>query len=1110
MSNRETPAGTCTSVTAVKTETNPGVTAPPRTAQAGRPAPQGAVHLTAGLSAAAGTLLSKIRPGYGARPQVTGGRLHYRYRTDERTIRLKTLDEITVEKGRLGHNVAITVAGEVTRFAMLSETDAKALATLCGWDRSQRRVPRTQTTALDERDTLDRYQKIGRRITDAVESSANGRDRLDDETYTAISDNIRALLALLPTGVPEHLTTHEVEKARRRGLRFTTDKKAAEQRANHELIKVRRTAAARYTRAANRVNEILDEFEGTDQHLTVHEFSVKAQEIEELVDDMPTAWIPEIAEEPAPKAMQRASALIADPDRYRKRANSAYLERLKAQLTTEHGAKAETVNKAIEAAGRTDEYVTKTALASAVRTVQENLRTLPNTWRAETKNHPVIKSVERARQFMADPTGTRDAAIAGYLRTELQAQQDLFDTVESKPLTEEQRRAVAIDDGRTLVNAGAGSGKTSVITAKTAWLIKRGRAKASEILVLAYNRAAADEIADRLEKRCGIDPDTVNVSTFHSLGLRIISDAEPGGARPAVSVMAADDRRLTDFIKRTTAEEIDASGHDGALAKWFAYDSLVCRDIKTFTSWSQYFTYLKQYEIRTLQGESVKSYEECLIANFLYMNGINYEYEARYPHHDPKGKGRGYRPDFHLTESGIWIEHFGIDRNGATAPFVNRKQYSAERDWKVKTHRNHGTHLIETFSYERREGRLLANFDEKLNHAGVQRKPIAPTTVFDRLNEQNRIGRFVKLAVSFLKHAKRQRMSDEDLEQTANLRPDATRCLSFIRAFRRIRNAYEEELAEKHEIDFEDMISVATDHIRSGLYSTQFKYVLVDEFQDISHDRAELVRALLDAQADSRLVAVGDDWQAIYGFAGGDITKMRRFDDTFGPATHAALETTFRSRRRLAKAAGRYITKNPDQLRRATKARRVRPAEPAITIAGKGPDRSEEGARRHNRTGGGEEPEEAFRHAYREAQQRPRLPHNTTKEGIRRQGRHNGVDGPPRQGGRGRLRSHRKRARWSPGVPEPDCRRPGPRSCAARGRELPLCGRATAVLRRVDTLAQADLHRRGNRPTKVGVHIRADRGRRDRRHRVRRDMGRGRSRGAQVPGMQRWRVDGTA
>lgn len=96
--------------------------------------------------------------------------------------------------------------------------------------------------------------------------------------------------------------------------------------------------------------------------------------------------------------------------------------------------------------------------------------------------------------FAADPRSVRTSALEAFVAIELERYKDFFDTVESKPLTPEQRLSVVVDEDATLVLAGAGSGKTSVITAKAAYLVKAGICRPEDILLLAFAKNAAHEI----------------------------------------------------------------------------------------------------------------------------------------------------------------------------------------------------------------------------------------------------------------------------------------------------------------------------------------------------------------------------------------------------------------------------------------------------------------------------------------------------------------------------------------------------------------------------------------------------------------------------------------
>jgi DNA helicase-4 len=70
---------------------------------------------------------------------------------------------------------------------------------------------------------------------------------------------------------------------------------------------------------------------------------------------------------------------------------------------------------------------------------------------------------------------------------------------------------------------------------------------------------------------------------------------------------------------------------------------------------------------------------------------------------------RQYQPDFYLPDYGIWIEHFGVDRDWNTSHDVDSQRYIEDIYWKRKIHLINSTHLIETFNYERSEGILILN-----------------------------------------------------------------------------------------------------------------------------------------------------------------------------------------------------------------------------------------------------------------------------------------------------------------------------------------------------------------------------------------------------------------
>ena len=131
---------------------------------------------------------------------------------------------------------------------------------------------------------------------------------------------------------------------------------------------------------------------------------------------------------------------------------------------------------------------------------------------------------------------------------------------------------------------------------------------------------------------------------------------------------------------------------------------------------------------------------------------------------------------------------------------------------------------------------------------------------------------------------------------------------------------YVNELKRQDSIDFDDLITRATELVEKGKFIPRWKYILVDEFQDISASRMALITALVDrAKANgvaTSLTVVGDDWQSVYRFSGGKLSLTTRFGEVAGSYTETKLQKTFRYNNSIADTAGQFIMENPEQFRK--------------------------------------------------------------------------------------------------------------------------------------------------------------------------------------------------
>lgn len=496
---------------------------------------------------------------------------------------------------------------------------------------------------------------------------------------------------------------------------------------------------------------------------------------------------------------------------------------------------------------------------------------------------------------------------------------ELFPPVEGRTLTEEQRRAIVVDEDNTLVVAGAGTGKTTALLGKAQYLVAKGLASPQNVLIVSFG---ADVKEENEKKINGNKKGKFVVKTYHSLGLKLIREAER--IRPTLSKEAED--KLVGY--KTIDELLKARMNDPDFARlitnYFLFNFNEYKTIFEFKQEGDYFYYLKNNEVRTLKGHSVRSLEECEIANFLYMNGVNYEYEKPFKSQIQTNDRMPYRPDFTLPDYDIYIEHFGIDRKKKTAPWVNREQYLADMDWKIKQHSPNK--LIKTFSYDKQEGQLIERLEKQLIEHEVVFNKIPSQDIFKKLNEWGRVNSFSRFLTQFLNLYKSSGKQIENLKQQGN----SPRTSAFLDIFSTIYSDYEDQLHGNNLIDFNDMISRATLALDQNKHSSKFKYILVDEFQDTTQSQYRFLKALIQRN-NARLFCVGDDWQSINRFAGGDLSVMTEFESNFGNTEKQLIQETHRFCDKLCVFSTKFILANPNQIKKTITSKQ-KETNPVVTI----------------------------------------------------------------------------------------------------------------------------------------------------------------------------------
>lgn len=508
--------------------------------------------------------------------------------------------------------------------------------------------------------------------------------------------------------------------------------------------------------------------------------------------------------------------------------------------------------------------------------------------RIETVQHQLIEIVS-IRKFV------REKADRGKYR-------EVFQKFQTFPLTQSQVSAAVSHFKETLVVAGAGSGKTSLLLGRAKYLVDSNRAEGSQILALAFNKEAALELEERAK---GLDLAIV-AQTFHGFGNSILKDEERGSG-----VAFGDQGTVSKFLQQEF-EKLENSPATLEIAEYFSQKLVPFKEHEDFENLSEYAAFIRSSIPITLSDDRVKSHGEWMIANFMYCQGIDFQYEKLF---DIKGYPRyKHKPDFTIKSKGdIYLEYFGIDGHGETAPWIDSEYYRSSMEWKRNVHTECKTKLLSLTYQDLKDGVLLKKLEDGLLENGIEFKPRTPGEILKRSNEIGYTSRFIRLCETFLQHSRVQRLTSFDLIQLAGR---DSRAQAFVNIFGKLYSVYEQKLVELGQPDFADLIHKSADLLESGLVEFPYTHVMVDEYQDISKDRQRLIEAMRVANPEVELTLVGDDWQAINRFAGSDLSIMRatskpKFDRKVVP-----LGETHRFPQSLANASSKFIQENPDQLRK--------------------------------------------------------------------------------------------------------------------------------------------------------------------------------------------------
>ena len=531
-----------------------------------------------------------------------------------------------------------------------------------------------------------------------------------------------------------------------------------------------------------------------------------------------------------------------------------------------------------------------------------------------------------------------------FLNNILKEKQEYFDNMfkSSNPnikLDKNQLQAIIADEN-LLVIAGAGAGKTTTMAAKVKYLVDNGYPEA-KILVISFTKKACQEISFIIHE--DLNCPNVKVTTFHSLGYSIIKKS----GRDIEKVIEDTNKYkiLSSFIKKIAFK--DKKYLSDLFESFKSYINLTDDALK-YRTFEEYHenTYQEKYDKlgialstyintqiqnrrnrrKTIKGEFLRSKEEVDIANFLYLHNIDYSYELTYTEIINNTK---IHPDFFIKQLELenYIEHFGVDQNLDNKIYNKEELNSYLNTLKLKQNYineyDHSKRFIVTYSKYNDNTTYLSNLERQLISLGYTLSNRLDEEVFKKLMETETEGYFsnfiYKILIPFISIFKTYNYHLEDFQGLYDYAPPILKKQLIV--LKPIYAYYQQELAKKHYIDFDDMINLSYEiipSIKEKDLGVDYDYLIIDEYQDISNQRYNLTKVLADL-FQAKIMAVGDDWQTIYSFSGADINLFKDFKKHIEDAKQIPIENTYRNSQELIDIAGDFIQKNKNQIKKELK-----------------------------------------------------------------------------------------------------------------------------------------------------------------------------------------------
>ena len=444
----------------------------------------------------------------------------------------------------------------------------------------------------------------------------------------------------------------------------------------------------------------------------------------------------------------------------------------------------------------------------------------------------------------------------------------IFDSIDDSIVLDSEQKQVVLDGSRYLmVIAGAGSGKTTTLAAKVKYLVDVKKIRAEDILIISYTNKAVNELSSMINKKFNIN---AQICTFHHYAYTLIKEDEN------FKITTNGKQIIKEYILSTTLHQ--NSTKNVFLCVYKMYLSTILHSFPQ--------NLLLEYMFST--GEIDKNIKKTITE--LEMLWINYNIIVEYNYYHFQ-TNTYFFCILKIVNETIYVDY--VSKNDIKKLFeINRKKYYAYKN-KLK--------YLCIYSNES----ILEKVKEfcKKNEINLKRNRRK-----DKINNiflsSKLINMFISDIYTFILLCKRNNIKEVNCTNK-KLRLFLNEVYSY----------YQNKLKEKHSIDFEDMIIMATNKLKNN--KAYPKYIIVDEYQDISYERFLFLKKIIEFSK-SNLIVVGDDWQTIYSFAGSNINLFLDFKKILGTSDVKIIKInkTYRNSQELINIAGNFIMKNDLQIKK--------------------------------------------------------------------------------------------------------------------------------------------------------------------------------------------------